>query len=160
MTDKEAAPQALGSDGRWEVITQTSRYVLDLDSGTAQRTPGEGLSITPGDLGPDMANLRGDGLPVPLLEVIRAVVGDSMILLLQLRDDDVVTVRTTTLVRSMRALDSTALTFSQAAFELRALSRLGGPDQAVECVRTGRPATAARPAMSRFTAWGLSWGSR
>lgn len=103
MTDKEVAPQALGPSGRWEVLTETSRYVLDLDSGTAQRFPGARYGIAPG-AGPDVADLRGDGLSIPLLEVRRAVVGESMILLLQLRDDDVVTVRTTTLVRSIRAL--------------------------------------------------------
>jgi len=106
VTDKEAAPQALGSDGRWEVITQTSRYVLDLDSGTAQRIPCEGLGSKGGDSGPDVADLRGDCLPVPLIEVAQAVVGDSMILLLQLGDDDVVTCRTTTIVRAIRPLSS------------------------------------------------------
>ncbi|GAA1250559.1 hypothetical protein FB474_3358 [Oryzihumus leptocrescens] len=45
-------PQAVGNRGLWEVVTQTSRYVLNLDSGTAQRIPGEGLGRTAGDWGP------------------------------------------------------------------------------------------------------------
>ena len=103
MTDKQPH-EALGRGGRWEAITETSRYVLDLDAGTARRIPGEGLGGVPGLIAPVVTDLRGDCGPVPLIEVAQAVVGASMVLLLQLRDDDVVTVRVTSVVRAIRPL--------------------------------------------------------
>ena len=41
--------ELIGSDtGVWKVITETSTYIFDLDSGTGRRIPGEGAGALPG----------------------------------------------------------------------------------------------------------------
>jgi hypothetical protein len=72
------------------VTTKSSAYEIDLAEMTARRIPGE-----------DASSLRKDEAPIPLLEKPEPVIGQSMVLLLAIRDDGVVTVRRTTPVVSI-----------------------------------------------------------
>lgn len=86
--------------GRWEVFTEASAYLLDLDARTATRVPGAGAGL-PGDQSL-VAQLRRDHRPVPLLRFTGARVGQPMTLVLDIRGDGVETVRHTTYVMLIR----------------------------------------------------------
>ncbi|MHA3838269.1 hypothetical protein ACXR8F_21355 [Terrabacter sp. AAH1] len=71
----------IGATGSWRVATINSDYLIDLDAGTATRTPLQG------------SPLRGDGRPLSLLEVVRAEVGGPLILRVRHQGTAVETVR-------------------------------------------------------------------
>ena len=88
--------------GRWRVRTETASYDLDLDAGTAQRTP---LALPIDDSGwAPVADLRRDGEAIPLIGVLRCRVGEPMLLALDIRNDETVTFRLTTAVVLIRRL--------------------------------------------------------
>jgi hypothetical protein len=82
--------------GEWEVVTETSTYIVDVEAMTATR-----LAVGAGSL--DGARvpryeLRRDGKPMRLLVLPAPVVGEPWDLVLDVRGDGVPTVRRTTLV--------------------------------------------------------------
>jgi hypothetical protein len=86
------------SAGCWQVTTEASLHVLDLDRRRVLRVPGGGVGGMP------VAALRRDHAESGLLRVCRCVVGKPMVLLVVVRQDGVPTLRTTTAVRAIRAL--------------------------------------------------------
>lgn len=80
---------ALNDDGhgRWRVNTESSAYVLDLDTRTSTRRPGEN---------DDSVDLRQDGKTVPLIRLVSCERGASAVLILDVRGDGIPTMRTTT----------------------------------------------------------------
>jgi hypothetical protein len=105
MTDLPSIRAQLtdGDTGRWFVTTLTSRYLIDLDRHQMVRTPGQG---DPGRFGwdsgpPQVATLRHDGDVVPLHSLAHCHLGESLVLLLDLRGDGVVTIRQSTQVVSI-----------------------------------------------------------
>ncbi|MBO0693008.1 MAG: hypothetical protein J2P58_08935 [Acidimicrobiaceae bacterium] len=91
--------------GRWVVTTQTSRYFLDLDTHEVMRHPGGGKERPRGwDGGPSVATLRADGDVVPLRSVAQCRLGESLVLVLDLRGDGVVTIRQSTQVTAIEAV--------------------------------------------------------
>lgn len=100
--DEAAAktPQA----GRWQVTTETSVYLLDLDMKQVTRVPDAGAGPPPGWSPAPIAALRRDHESVPLLKVITCTVGEPMRMLIDVRRDGVCTLRTTTVVRHLRQL--------------------------------------------------------
>lgn len=84
------------TDGEWEIVTETSTYIVDLDTMTATRLAG-GAGSLDGALVP-RHRLRRDQVPIPLLAVPAPVVGEPCELLLDIRGDGVSTRRRTTLV--------------------------------------------------------------
>lgn len=94
-----------GDTGRWVVTTLTSRYFLDLDTHEAMRHPvGRGEEGGGGGDAVSTAYLRRDGDVVPLRSVARCRLGESLVLLLDLRGDGVVTVRQSTVVTAIDAV--------------------------------------------------------
>lgn len=83
------------------VLTETSKYIIDHQACTATRVDGYGAGLV-ADL-PEVyvAALRMDREPIPLLGMSKPVVGEPMSLLLDIRRDGVLTVRTTTVVREV-----------------------------------------------------------
>ena len=70
--------------------TRTGRYHLDFESGMLTREP------IPGDPLYDAEDLRKDSEPIPFQLIGNVTIGHPARFLLQIRDDGVVTVRTTT----------------------------------------------------------------
>ena len=100
----EARLETVGKAGRWQVTTETSTYVIDLDAGSCTRVPDAGLGTVRGLRPAQNSVLRRDHEAVRLASVIKAEVGEPMILVLHVRRDDVLTVRQSTLVRQIRCL--------------------------------------------------------
>ena len=88
--------------GRWRVLTETASYELDLDAGTARRTP---LAV-PNDASgwAPVADLRRDGEAIPLIWVLRCRVGEPMLLALDVCNDGALTFRLTTPVALIQRL--------------------------------------------------------
>lgn len=86
------------------VTTMTSTHVVDLDAMTVTRRPGTGTSL---DEWP-VSDLRRDETPVPLVAIERLELGHEMIFWLRIRDDGVLTVRTTTPVVSIEHVGALA----------------------------------------------------
>lgn len=84
------------TDGEWEVVTETSTYIVDVEGMTATRLAG-GAGSLDGVRVPRYV-LRRDGTPVPLLAVPAPVVGRPCDLLLDVRGDGIGTLRRTSLV--------------------------------------------------------------
>lgn len=82
--------------GSWLVTTESSSYLLDLTGRTATRYPGAGSDT----VSTSIAGLRRDADAIPLLGVT-CTVGKPMVLTLDLRGDDILTVRMTTIVRNL-----------------------------------------------------------
>ncbi|TQJ49283.1 hypothetical protein [Phycicoccus sp. SLBN-51] len=82
--------------GEWEVVTETSTYIVDVDAMTATRLAG-GAGSLDGALVPRF-ELRRDGTAVPLWAVPAPVVGRQCDLLLDIRGDGIATLRRTSLV--------------------------------------------------------------
>lgn len=102
--DDGSVLSSLGSSGLWQVTTETSTYVIDLDAGHCIRVPDAGLGQVP-ELPPaKVAAMRRDQEPIALMAVPRAEVGQPLVLVLNLRGDGVVTVRQSTIVRDIRRL--------------------------------------------------------
>lgn len=109
--DAAAADELLeGVGGCWQVSTDASLHVLDLDRRRVRRVPGGGGGVAP------VAALRRDHAEVRLLRVCRCRVGEPMVLLIVVREDTVPTIRTTTVVRAIRPLTASA---GQAPLDLR-----------------------------------------
>jgi hypothetical protein len=107
MTDPSSpSPRTQLTDadtGRWVVTTLTSRYLLDLDLHQLVRRPGQG---DPGRFGwdsgpPAVSTLRRDDDVVTLHSVAHCHLGESLVVLLDLRGDGVVTIRQSTQVVSI-----------------------------------------------------------
>ena len=96
-------PAALPPDhGRWQVTTETSTYLLDFDLQTALRVPDSGAGAA--DARP--SSLRGDHLPVRLLRLAALQIGRPMVLYVSLEDPDIITIRRTTVVVGVHAIDA------------------------------------------------------
>lgn len=91
--------------GRWQVTTETSTYLLDLEERLATRVPDAGAGPPPGLAGPPIASLRRDHEPVRIVEVVTCTIGAPLRLLLDIRRDGIFTVRTSTIVRDIRKLE-------------------------------------------------------
>ena len=89
--------------GTWLVRTQTSSYLLDMNERTAIRIPREDM---PEEGEWNVAHLRSDAEPLPLLAVVRCNVGDRMRLLLNVvGNDEINTIRDTTPVVSVERVN-------------------------------------------------------
>ena len=82
--------------GEWEVVTETSTYVIDVDAMTATRLPG-GAGSLDGSSVPRFG-LRQDQQPIPLMRVPAPVIGQPCDLLLDVRGDGIATLRRTSWV--------------------------------------------------------------
>lgn len=89
MADERGEPSTLvvsiddGTTGRWQITTETgSTYVIDLDQRVITRVP-------------ELRALRRDHQPLLLHRVLEARVGDTGCFLVQVRPDDVPTLRIT-----------------------------------------------------------------
>lgn len=105
MTDNQPGrPGTLDdqSQGVWVVDTESSRYLLDLDSRTIVRSPK--ITQPETDLVPPVAALRLDHDTIALITLIRCRVGGPMILILDVRKDGIRTKRQTTNVTSIQPL--------------------------------------------------------
>lgn len=92
--------------GRWQITTEASIYLLDLDQRTLLRVPGAGTGV---QRAPDggrvaVANLPSDHQVVPLQQLLHCQVGHSMYLLTEPWPDGSVMVRGTTPVCEIRRL--------------------------------------------------------
>ena len=86
--------------GRWLVATESSAYILDLDARTARRSPGYGVGpVSNGHV--HLSQMRRDEAPIPLEEIITLEVGKPMLLLLDVREDGVLTLRRSTIVAAI-----------------------------------------------------------
>lgn len=86
------------------VLTETSAYLLDYDTMTATRLPGRGAGDDPSETRPALLlNLRRDAEPLPLLQRPDLIVGQPLVMLLQVREDGIPTWRTTTNIREIRS---------------------------------------------------------
>jgi hypothetical protein len=92
--------------GRWQITTETSIYLLDLDARTMLRVPGAGVGVqrdpTRGHI--VVTALATDHEVVPLVQVLHCRRGESMYLLTEPRRDGSVVLRGTTPVCEIRAL--------------------------------------------------------
>jgi hypothetical protein len=101
---RNGATLVLPTGGTWQVTTETSTYLLDLDRQHITRMPDAGAGSVPG-LGPvAVATLRRDYESIPLLDLISCELGSRMQLLLDIRGDGIATLRTTTIVRELHVL--------------------------------------------------------
>lgn len=90
--------------GLWQVTTETSLYLIDLDAGLVTRVPDAGAGTLPGLSPVAIASLRRDHEQVTLIKLIECELERPLRMLLDLRRDGVVTLRTTTCVREIRPL--------------------------------------------------------
>lgn len=109
----EAADQPLtvteltdADSGRWQITTEASIYILDLDQRTMLRVPGAGLGVQRDPAGGPVkvTSLAADHQVVPLYQVVHCQTGESMYLLTEPWPDGSVMVRGTTVVREIRRL--------------------------------------------------------
>ena len=94
------------STGVFVVSTETSGYVLDLSARTALRVPGVGAGSAPNLRPARVTELRRDGEAVPLAVLVSCEVGKPLSMHLDVRGDGVLTLRETTLVRSIDSLET------------------------------------------------------
>jgi hypothetical protein len=97
--------ETVGGSGVWQVTTETSTYVIDLDAGHCVRVPDAGLGQVPGMPPAQVAAMRRDHEPISLVAVVKAEVGHPLLMVLDVRRDGVPTVRRSTVVRQIRRLD-------------------------------------------------------
>ena len=91
--------------GQWQVTTETSLYLVDLDAQSVTRVPDAGAG-TPPELSPvAIASLRRDHEPVTLIELMECQLDRPLRMLLDLRRDGVPTLRVSTHVRELRELN-------------------------------------------------------
>lgn len=118
MENKNSVPTLFTHDGgRWEVTTESSRYIVDLDQRTLTRIPGGSPEHHKPDRVPSRAfsrdadrhparsRLRKDEQQIPLLDMSPVVVGYPLKVLLDIVGNGVVTVRRSTPVVSILAID-------------------------------------------------------
>lgn len=98
MADERGKPSTLiasiddDATGRWRITTETgSTYVVDLDERVITRVP-------------ELCALRRDNEPLLLHRVVEARVGDIGCFLVQVRPDDVPTLRITSHIVDVKAL--------------------------------------------------------
>lgn len=98
-----------GDTGRWQITTEASIYLLDLDTRTMLRVPGAGTGLqhdpTRGSI--KVTTLAADHRAVPLHQILHCQVGQSMYLLTEPHPDGSVMVRGTTPVQEIRHLTTT-----------------------------------------------------
>lgn len=93
-------PETTPTEGIWDITTETSRYLLDLDDMLITRLP---KVAGTGELAPDTRALRGDTQPLAVLQVEPITLGQPMLLALRVADDPtVVTIRQSTRVCAIR----------------------------------------------------------
>ena len=91
--------------GVWQVYTETSMYIIDLDQMRGMRVPGEGLGAVDDKL-VIVSDLRADNEWFMIRSIVCRV-GEYMDLnVLGLRSDDWYTWRRSTIVRSIKRMDS------------------------------------------------------
>lgn len=69
----------IGSSGRWEVITETSLYVLDLADGRCVRVPDAGLGSVEGLPPAQIAALRRAHHVTPLVSAAQVIIGRRLV---------------------------------------------------------------------------------
>jgi hypothetical protein len=94
------------SKGRWQVTTETSVYRLDLDANLVTRVPDAGAGTPPGMSPVSIASLRRDHEPIALLELLECEVGAPLRMILDIRLDGIATLRVSTFVQQLTALDA------------------------------------------------------
>lgn len=82
------------------ITTESSRYLLDEDAETVTRYPGSASETANWPI----ADLRLDGEEIKLISFVEPVIGQPMLLLLDVRRDGVVTARYTTPVLSVEVV--------------------------------------------------------
>ena len=87
--------------GTFEIKTGASVYVIDTQAATVVRVP---VRERPGPNFDAAAALRRDQELIRLIDIRACAVGHSMVLLLDVRRDGIVTLRRTTIVESIRRL--------------------------------------------------------
>jgi hypothetical protein len=92
--------------GQWQVTTETSLYLVDLDAQSVTRVPDAGAGTPPGLSPVAIASLRRDHEPVTLIELIECQLDRPLRMLLDLRRDGVPTLRVSTHVRELRELNA------------------------------------------------------
>lgn len=95
------------SEGVWNVYTETSMYVLDLDNKRGKREPGRGLGPSNGTRGArmDAKAMRADGEWFRIVGVF-CEVGPAMTILCEgLTVADIYTLRQTTWVRKIEKVE-------------------------------------------------------
>lgn len=92
------------ASGKWEVVTWSSTYLLDLDARTITRAPDSGTGDPTGGGPVGHTRMRQDHLPVPLVRIERCQSGQPMVLTVDVRGDGVLTRRWSTPVASIRPL--------------------------------------------------------
>lgn len=94
------------TEGIWEVKTHSSHYILNFEEGMLLRRPVE--TALPNQFNDTeqfaVADLRKDGSAIPFQLAGDLKVGQDMILVLQIRDDGILTHRRTTPVVWMKRL--------------------------------------------------------
>jgi hypothetical protein len=118
MENKHSVPTLFEHDGgRWEVTTESSRYIIDLDESTITRVPGSSPEhhkedrvpsrafSRKADRHPSRSRLREDEKQVPLLEMSPVFIGHPLKVLLDIVGNGIVTVRRSTPVISILAID-------------------------------------------------------
>lgn len=90
--------------GKWQVTTETSLYLVDLDAHLVTRVPDAGAGTSPGLSPVAIASLRRDHEPVTLIELIECQLHRPLRMLLDVRRDGVPTLRVSTHVRDLREL--------------------------------------------------------
>lgn len=98
-TDDMPTRLADSDAGCWSVRTHTAVYLLDLDQRTSTRV----LDVPVTGDG-DVAVLRRDTDPVPLIELLNCLVGAPLEQLLDVRGDAVTTYRRSTRVTAITAV--------------------------------------------------------
>ena len=91
--------------GQWQVTTETSLYLVDLDAQLVTRVPDAGAGSPPGSSPVAIASLRRDYEPVTLIELIECQLDRPLSMLLDVRRDGVPTLRVSTQVRELRELN-------------------------------------------------------
>ena len=87
--------------GQWQVTTETSLYLVDLDAWLVTRVPDAGAGTLPGLSPVAVASLRRDHEPVTLIELIECQLDRPLRMLLDIRRDGVPTLRVSTHVREL-----------------------------------------------------------
>ena len=83
--------------GVFIVLTETSKYVVNLDERWIRRCAGDGFGPDPNEETPPvLSQLRRDGDTIELLELVTMEVGRPMAMYLDIRRDGVMTFRRTT----------------------------------------------------------------
>lgn len=90
--------------GQWQVTTETSLYLIDLDAKVVTRVPDAGAGRLPGASPVAISSLRRDHEAVCLVELMDCELDRPLRMLLDMRGDGVPTLRVSTHVRELREL--------------------------------------------------------